>query len=117
MSRSATMVVLINPSSAAREDEFNEWYDNIHIPQVVERIPGVTGARRLRLSQDQLLPTDALPSRRYLTIYAIETDDLQASADSLGRALGDGTLDMSESVDLSAEGGPLIHYYEPVSTS
>lgn len=112
MTRSAKMVVLINPSSSAAEDEFNRWYDEIHIPQVVERIPGITQAQRLRLSAEQLLPSDALPGRRYLTIYDIETDDLQATADRLGQALGDGTLDLSDAVDFSPEGGPLIHYYE-----
>lgn len=112
MARTAKMVVLINPASEQVEAEFNRWYDEVHIPQVVERIPGVTGATRLRLSKEQLLPAEALPSRRYLTVYDIETDDLQGSADALGAALGDGTLDMSEAVDLSPEGGPLIQYYE-----
>ncbi|KQZ72194.1 DUF4286 family protein [Nocardioides sp. Root151] len=114
MARSATMVVLINPVSEAVEAEFNRWYDEVHIPQVVERIPGVVGARRLRLTKEQLLPADALPVRRYMTEYDIDTDDLQGSANRLGEALGDGTLDMSEAVDMSPEAGPLIHYYEGV---
>lgn len=107
------MVVLINPASEEADGEFNRWYDEVHIPQVVERIPGVVGARRMRLTKEQLLPAEALPVRRYMTVYDIETDDLQATADRLGQALGDGTLDMSEAVDMAAA-GPLIHYYEPV---
>ncbi|MEV0341838.1 hypothetical protein AB0H49_22710 [Nocardia sp. NPDC050713] len=112
MSRSTTLVVLINPASADVEGEFNRWYDEIHIPQVIEHVPGVVRARRYRLSKEQLLPAEALPVRRYMTVYDIETDDLQGSADRLGEALADGTLDMSAAVDMSESGGPLLHYYE-----
>ncbi|SDG26354.1 hypothetical protein [Pseudonocardia oroxyli] len=115
MPGSAKMVVLINPASAADEQEFNRWYDEVHVPQVVERIPGIVGATRLRLTKEQLLPEEALPSRRYLTIYDVETNDVQATADRLGTALGDGTLDLSSAVDFTEAGGPQIHFYGPVS--
>lgn len=117
MSQTATMVVLINPASVADDGEFNRWYDEVHIPQVLERVPGVVGARRLRLTKEQLLPEEALPGRRYLTIYDIEADDLQATADRLGVALGDGTLDLSSAVDFSESGGPQILFYGPATSS
>lgn len=115
MARSATMVVHISPASEEVEAEFNRWYDEVHIPQVVERIPGVVRATRLRQTAEQLLPSEALEVRRYLTLYELDTTDLQATADRLGEALGDGTLDMSPSVDMSNEAGPRIHYYENVT--
>lgn len=117
MSSSAILVVHINPATVADEDEFNRWYDQIHVPQVIERIPGVTGASRYRLTDEQLLPTQALPHRRYLTIYTLQTEDLQATADRLGTALGDGTLDMSPAVDVSEAGNPQLLFYGPVGSS
>jgi hypothetical protein len=86
------MVVLTN-AAEGREDEFNEWYDNTHINEILA-IPGMESGQRFRL------PGEPGPNQpyRYLTIYEIETDDLDAVwarlADPSGRV-------RSDSVDLT----------------
>ena len=42
----AVFTVLTNCTDAAREDEFNEWYNNIHLPDVLTT-PGIIRATRL----------------------------------------------------------------------
>lgn len=107
------LVAFVHPASPAQEDEFNDWYDNVHIPQVVERIPGVVGGSRYKYSDAQLVPEDQAPSRRYLSLYQLDTDDLAATAQRLGEALGDGSLDLTDAIDM-AEAGPVMHFYTPV---
>ena len=53
----------------SREKEFNDWYDNIHLPDVLET-PGFLAARRY-------VHKEFRDGRgKYLTIYEIETDDI-----------------------------------------
>ena len=45
----AIMFVQSRPSSPDREDEYNDWYTNTHLPEVLD-IPGITAARRFKAS-------------------------------------------------------------------
>jgi len=51
----------------AHEDEFNRWYHEEHIPDVLRRFPQITGVRRYRA-------TDGAEPR-YLVIYEYEVAD------------------------------------------
>ncbi|HVE25372.1 MAG TPA: hypothetical protein VNC22_08210 [Sporichthya sp.] len=61
------MVVFSNPV-VGREDEFNEWYQHVHIRDVMLRCPGARWVQRYRLAADQ--PPDASPRYRYVAVYA-----------------------------------------------
>lgn len=53
----------------AREDEYNDWYDNIHIPDIL-KTPGFVRARRY-------LNKEFRDGRgRYMAVYDIETHDI-----------------------------------------
>lgn len=65
-----------------RDDEFNSWYDDEHLPAVLE-VPGFTAARRFVAAPSV---HGEQPSRRYLAIYEIETDDLAAALAALSSA-------------------------------
>jgi hypothetical protein len=64
-------VVQSNPV-AGREDEYNDWYDNRHLADVV-RVPGFTRAQRF-INENPLDP--APPKYKYLAVYEFESDDL-----------------------------------------
>jgi hypothetical protein len=71
------MVVASSPAEG-REDEYNEWYNQEHIPALLS-VPGFVSARRFRVRGD----TDG---HKYLAIYELEADDLAAPvADSRNR--------------------------------
>jgi hypothetical protein len=109
----ATMHSHTRPSAPDQEDAFNAWYDEVHLPQVMDRIPGVISAQRFRLSRTQLVADDEVPRRPYVTVYELDTDDLPRLVARLDEALRDGTLDPSDAVD-STDLGPVVHLYEPV---
>lgn len=64
------MVVQSSPVSPDREDEFNDWYDNVHIPELCA-VPGFVSARRYKAPA-----AGSEDAPRYLAIYEIDADDL-----------------------------------------
>ena len=64
---------------AGKDDAFNRWYDETHLPEVLQ-IEGVNAAQRFRLSAHQLQPDQA---HQYLAIYDIDSDDVEATLERL----------------------------------
>jgi len=78
-----------------RDEEFNEWYDRVHLPDLLS-IPGVKSASRYRVrSRD-----GEVPEHRYLTIYELERDAEEVLKEIRSRAAS-GQFKMSDSVDSS----------------
>ncbi|WP_205874798.1 DUF4286 family protein [Mycobacterium camsae] len=74
------------PSSPDREQEYNSWYDDIHLPELVA-VDGIVSARRLRPVDDE---------GPYVALYEIEGDDLQAVLAGMSEA----RLTMSSALQL-----------------
>nr|WP_296780397.1 hypothetical protein [Rhodococcus sp. (in: high G+C Gram-positive bacteria)] len=110
------LIARVDPTSAKSTDSFHRWYDDVHIPQVIQHIPGVVAANRYQLADHQLTPAQNLPTHKYLAVYQIDSSDLTATVRRLGEALGDGTLDMDgESISLVGENGPELLFYTPIA--
>lgn len=67
-----------------RDEEFNDWYDNQHLADLLE-VPGFVAAQRFRLEDVPRDPPVAPYRYRYLAIYEIEGDPDVALA-ALSRA-------------------------------
>ncbi|OBG86966.1 hypothetical protein A9X05_01645 [Mycobacterium sp. E3298] len=80
------MYVESRPSSPARDQEYNTWYDEVHIPELLA-LDGIVAARRLR-------PLDG--QGPYVAIYELEGDDLQAILDNM--MANAGQLHMSDAL-------------------
>jgi hypothetical protein len=92
------LLVLSNATDGG-DDEFNDWYTNVHLSDVL-KVEGFVAAQRFRLSETQLAGGE--PPYRYAAIYEVETDDLQRSADALGAAgSGDSAMVISPKLDRS----------------
>ena len=88
-------VVNSNPAEG-REQEYNDWYSNRHLADLLA-LPGVVATRRFVLNDVQLSAAPQL--FKYLALYEIETDDLQ---DFIGQLLSrSGTESMPISTALS----------------
>jgi hypothetical protein len=74
------------PSSPDREQEYNTWYDEVHLPELVA-LDGIVSARRLR-------PVDG--TGPYVALYEIEGDVLQAVLDNM--IANAGKLTMSDAL-------------------
>ena len=62
-------IVGTNCADPAREKEYNDWYDNVHLPDILAT-PGFITANRY-------VEKEFRDGRgKYLTIYQIETDDI-----------------------------------------
>ena len=86
-----------------REEEFTEWYDNVHIPAVLE-FDGFVSAQRYRLVD---APTPRNEDRKTMVIYEIETDDLEAMS---ARARG-AKLPVTEAIQQSLS---TVAHFAPV---
>ena len=87
------MVVLTKPI-AGKDAEFNAWYDNVHIPEVLSR-DAVKSAQRYK----QAVHLAGSDEWGYGTIYQIETDDLGGLLKEMGEAAASGKSSRSDAVD------------------
>jgi len=87
-----------------REDEFNKWYDEIHLPEVLT-VPGFVAARRYVATDDSL---GGPGPRKYLAVYEIE-GGAQEAFDTLMKAAPH--FDMSDSLDIE---NSIINFYTPI---
>ncbi|MCB8885622.1 hypothetical protein BIS17_07845, partial [Bordetella pertussis] len=88
------LVVLTNPVEG-REQEFDDWYMNTHMPDVM-RVPGFVSGQRFTWAHAQAKPH--AQTWRYLTILEIDTDDLQATLDDLMARPGTAAMRMSDAL-------------------
>ncbi len=78
----------------AREDEFNDWYSNTHIPDMLQ-VPGMISATRWAAAE----PKKGL-QRKYLALYEFETDDIAAFNAAIAKQ-GQWTMDNGRFTDLA----------------
>jgi len=68
----AYIQTVVTAPVVGREDEFNRWYEDTHLPEVLQ-VPGFVAGRRYALTGP-----GAADGPRFLAVYEIETDDLAA---------------------------------------
>jgi hypothetical protein len=97
-------VVLSNPIEG-EDDSFNKWYDEVHVPEVLD-VPGVVAAQRYDLREldvpdDPDLPAQLPPAtHRYLVIYELDQEPDAVMANFLERVMT-GKLSLGETLDLT----------------
>ncbi len=78
---SGTLVVMVDVPDPTREDDFNQWYTDVHIPDILE-----TG---LYFSATRYVNTGVTPGQpKYLTIYETDREDAIAAAAELRGEMG-----------------------------
>ena len=88
------LVVMTNPTDG-NEDEYNDWYSDVHLDEVVE-IPEFVSAQRFKLADTQLKDiltpeerrdsTHGEPQHRYLALYEMEADTAADAVQALRQA-------------------------------
>lgn len=100
MSQRAVLLVETNPVSEDQAEAFNAWYDDTHIPQMIERVAGFVSARRFVAHE----ASPAQPAQRYLAIYEVEVDTDPAEAlGALNEAMQGGKIDTSPTLGPDAK--------------
>lgn len=88
------LVVLASPIPG-REQECARWYQETHLPEMVA-LPGILSAQRYERAADLREGSETYP---YLTIYEIETDDVQSVVAHISEKAAAGGFDISDSLD------------------
>lgn len=72
------LLVFSNPVEG-KEDEYNDWYTNIHVKEVVE-VEGIISAQRFTLAKGQDIENQ---SHKYLAIYELENENVEGTMQNL----------------------------------
>lgn len=106
----ALLVALANPVESSRETEFLEWYDDVHVPEVMQA-GEIVRATRYRLSDSQVMHMAELPPS-CLVIYEIESDNIADFARTVASRASDPGFKMSSA--LQVDPPPFSVIYELV---
>jgi len=96
-----TLVVLTN-AVAGRDGEFNQWYDEVHLRDVLG-VEGFSAAQRFKLAERQM--SDDGRSYEYLALYEIEAEDIGKALDALRASSG--SMEISDAL---AEGAKALAF-------
>lgn len=91
MNHEYTLIVYTSPADG-REDEYNAWYDEVHLPEF-SALPGVIAGARFKVAGD------AKP--RYAAIYQLSSHPDEVMA-AMNAGIKDGTVHMSDAIDMSS---------------
>lgn len=95
------MLVFSSATSPEQEAEYNEWYTNKHLKDVVA-LPGIVGATRYKLEKKVGLDGIPASTAEYLAIYEVEGDTveaMEAAKQALSDGLARGAVDISPTLD------------------
>ena len=91
MSHEYTLIVYTSPAEG-REDEYNAWYDDIHLPEF-SALPGVITGRRFQVVAEG--------KPQYAAIYELSAHPDEVMA-AMNEGIKDGTVHMSDAIDVSS---------------
>jgi hypothetical protein len=100
------LVVFSNPTTEGQESEYNDWYTNQHLGEVLD-VPGVVAAQRFKLHGD----STTLPGR-YLALYEVEHNDPPAVMQGLTNASASGVMYLSPAIDVA---NTITSFYTPIT--
>ncbi|HEY3695850.1 hypothetical protein [Phenylobacterium sp.] len=86
-----TLVVMTNPVEG-RADEYNDWYSNQHLSDVL-RLPGVMAAQRFKIGEGFDGP------HKYMALYQMETSDPAGVLAELTKRANTPEMPISEAMD------------------
>ncbi len=87
------MLTMSRPTEG-REDEYNDWYQNVHLQEIVA-LDGFRTARRYRLAKE-MREEGIYP---YVAVYEVDAPDADAAVTELTTAAREGRINMSEAID------------------
>lgn len=107
--KKTTLIVFASPAEG-KEAEFNDWYDNVHLGEFVA-LPGVESGQRFKLA-----PSSPPAKTGYAAIYQL-SGDVDGVMRAFDAAVKDGSMHMSDSIDLASVSITAWDPHGPVATS
>ena len=87
-------LIALSSPVAGREQEFDSWYDQRHIPDVLD-VPGFVSAQRYRLEAP-------MGESRWssMVIYEVQTDDPNKTLEEIQRRIGTPKMELGAALDV-----------------
>jgi hypothetical protein len=109
MSDKYTFVVFSNPVEG-REAEYNSWYEEQHLGDVLRNVHGIVAAQRFTIADTQLMgdgPEKVITNGaeaaevpwKYLTLYEFETESALRTFQDLQAKVASGAITVEEVID------------------
>ena len=90
-------LIVFSDAAPGREDEYNDWYNNRHLQDVVA-VPGFVSAQRFKLNK----PMIGQFATRYMAIYEIEADNVEDAMAAIGARAGTDQMVVSDAIDMGS---------------
>jgi hypothetical protein len=87
-------LVVFTDAKEGQEDEYNEWYNNQHLRDIVA-LPGYVSAQRFRLHK----PMQGQFPNKYLAIYTMDTDNVDKTIEHMLSLGGTKAMPISEALN------------------
>jgi hypothetical protein len=101
------LFVVFTKPVPGREDEFNDWYTNTHLDDVLD-LGDYVSAQRFKF----VYSSGEEPSREYMALYEVETDDPVETQRRLIEVVATDAMPFSPAIDRSMSVG---WYFEPLT--
>lgn len=102
-------MLVLSEAKKGREKEFNDWYDKVHLHQLVTH-SAIKAAQRFELR----VPVSGEKQYPYLAIYDVETDDIGAVLTELGKESAAGRISVSDAMSPESWGAVFEEHGAPV---
>lgn len=89
--------VVITRAEPGAEQEFDRWYDEVHLEDVIA-VPGITKATRFRILSQGPAAFET-PVWYSIALYEIDSDDPQAVISEINKRWQNGQMSISEALD------------------
>ena len=99
------LIIIMAPMAPEKEEAFNRWYNEDHLPKVLERFPGVLSGRRYKIIEGE-------EKYRFMAMYefesyealeaAMKTDQAKQLAREYDEAFGKSGLYRIRAVELKS---------------
>ncbi len=98
------LLLVFTNAAEGREPEFHEWYDTVHVPEVLD-VPGVVSAQRYEVApvdtpELEDAPSPEPPAHGFMVAYALDRDGNEVMAEFVNR-LGNGKMHLSDVMDFA----------------
>ena len=97
----SAFIVLSNPINVDREREYNRWYSEIHVPEMLA-LPQVVSARRYQVANlEAPFLADGVSGRRYLAIYEVAAGSMSSMLTDMEAARHAGAMTFSDDLEMT----------------
>ncbi|MFN3233671.1 MAG: hypothetical protein ACE363_16145 [Alphaproteobacteria bacterium] len=89
------LVIIKSNAVAGREADYEAWYNNIHLGEVLQ-VPGFLTGQQYRTPPS---PDGSPPSHSHTAVFEVESDDITATLTQLGEEFASGRMTATDALD------------------